>query len=94
MCAHPFLFYFRASFKRNFKDKKYGFGGKKKNSKRNNAKDSKDDRPLPNMKKPRSGRGGNKKGPMGAQVKGMRGKGGKRGGPRGKVNKNKGRSRK
>lgn len=84
----------KASFKRNFKDKKYGFGGKKKNSKRNNAKDSKDDRPLPNMKKPRSGRGGNKKGPMGAQVKGMRGKGGKRGGPRGKGNKNKGRSRK
>lgn len=84
----------KASFKRDFKDKKYGFGGKKKNNKRNNAKDPKDDRPLPNMKKSRSGRGGNKKGPMGAKVKGMRGKGGKRGGPRGKANKNKGRSQK
>ncbi|XP_045128549.1 probable rRNA-processing protein EBP2 homolog [Portunus trituberculatus] len=84
----------KAAFKRTFKDKKYGFGGKKRNIKRNNIKDTKDERPLPNMRKPRGGkggRGGNKKGPMGANV---RGKGGKRGGTRGMVNKNKGRSRK
>lgn len=72
----------RGKSKTFIKDKKYGFGGKKRNSKRNNAKNPKDDRALPAMRKPRSG---NNMGPRGK---------GKKGGPKGKGNKNKGRSRK
>ncbi|KAG0725019.1 putative rRNA-processing protein EBP2 [Chionoecetes opilio] len=66
---------------RSYKDKKYGFGGKKKYTKRNNEKNPKDDSgALPAMRKPG---GGNKKGPRGK---------GKQVGQRG--NKNKGKSRK
>lgn len=80
------------------KDKKYGFGGKKRNSKRNTAKGLMDDRGLPAMRKPggagKKGFGGaGKKGFGGAGKKGPKGKGNKGGPKGGRSNKNKTRSR-
>lgn len=72
----------RAKSKRFIKDKKYGFGGKKRNSKRNTAKGLMDDRALPAMRKPGAA---SKKGPKGR---------GKKGGAKGRGNKNKSRARK
>lgn len=92
------LFIPRGKSKRFIKDKKYGFGGKKRNSKRNTAKGLMDDRGLPAMRKPggggKKGPGGGSKGFGGTGRKGPKGKG-NRGGPKGgRSNKNKTRSRK
>lgn len=72
----------RAKSKRFMKDKKYGFGGKKRNSKRNTAKGLMDDRALPAMRKPGAT---SKKGPRGR---------GRKNGTKDWSNRNKGRSRK
>lgn len=81
-CLNTLSYIQRAKSKHFIKDKKYGFGGKKRNSKRNTAKGLMDDRALPAMRKPGTA---NRKGPKGK---------GRKGGAKGKGNKNKNRSRK